>query len=64
MKKLISTISTLVLIFMIPAIFIGYLYNDNLNSSTGAAAGKNKIEQVNSSQETSFTPGLSFTVKG
>ena len=64
MKKLISTISTLVLIFMIPALFIGYLYNDNLTGSTDAATGKNKIEQVNGNQETGFTPGISFTVKG
>ncbi len=64
MKKLISAISTAFLIFMIPALFVAYLYSNTLVNTAKYQKEKNKIEQSNSSQEISFKPGFPFTVKG
>jgi len=63
MKKLISATTTALLVLMIPALFIAYLHNSTITGSTQQQSGKSKIEQVNH-QETSFTPGVSFLLKG
>ena len=64
MKKLISAISTAFLIFMIPALFVAYLYTSTLVTTNQNLKEKIKIEQSNNNQETSFKPRLSFFVKG
>ena len=63
MKKLISTISTLVLIFMIPALFIGYLYTtgDNVTSQPN---DNTKTDQVSAGNHANATSKLIFTIKG
>lgn len=63
MKKLITTISTSFLIFMIPALFVAYLYNSTITEGIQPQVGKSKTEQVNH-QETSFKPGVSFLLRG
>ena len=63
MKKLISATTTALLVLLIPALFVAYLYNSTIIEGTQPQAGQNKIEQV-SHQETSFAPGVSFLLKG
>ena len=60
MKKLLSTITTLVLIHMIPALFFGYLHN---NDTSKPATNKASDEIVTGKPETTFTPGLMFIVQ-
>lgn len=63
MKNLISAISTFVLVVFIPAIFIGYLIKNDGQNEVGKNNKKNEKE-LNTNYETSFKPGLVFTVKG
>ncbi len=63
MKKLISASTTAFLVLLIPALFVAYLYTSTITEGTQPQAGKNKIEKV-SHQETSFTPAVSFLLKG
>ncbi len=63
MKKLISTISTSFLIFMIPALFVAYLNNSTKTQGIQPQAGKSTTQQINH-QETSFKPGVSFLLRG
>ena len=63
MKNLISALSTFVLAVFIPAIFIAYLVkNDPTNIPTLKKGEVDK--QLNINYETSFKPGLVFTIKG
>lgn len=63
MKNLISAISTFVLVVFIPAIFIAYLVKND--GTTNQDLKINKAgKELNTSYETSFKPGLVFTVKG
>jgi len=73
MKNLIISIYYGALILLIPALFIGYLYNSdttntNQQSTTKAKtnfSGKNEITSFKSgSEETSFKPGLIFVLRG
>ncbi len=67
MKKFIFAFYVAALVLMIPAIFIGYLYTDNNSVSNAKSASKMKgvlVQPVNTTQETSFKPGVVFTIKG
>ena len=63
MKNLISALSTFLLVVFIPAIFIGYLIKNDETKNVGSKNTVN-IKNVNSNYETSFKPGLVFTLKG
>lgn len=63
MKNLISAISTFILVVFIPAIFIGYLIKNDSNDQNDFNTKKSS-KAVNTNYETSFKPGLVFTVKG
>lgn len=67
MKKFLFAFYFAVLVLMIPAIFIGYLYNDSNSGSNGKSVSQMKgvkVQPVISTQETSFKPGLVFSIKG
>ena len=63
MKNLISAISTFILVVFIPAIFIGYLIKNDEKDQNDFNVKKSS-KQLNTNYETSFKPGLVFTVKG
>jgi hypothetical protein len=66
MKKFIFAMCTTALILMIPAIFIGYLYSDNIttDSTKNADANQAKIQSASGNQETGYKPELIFILKG
>ena len=64
MKKYIFAICDAALILMIPAIFIGYLYNDNATNTKQPEVIEVKARSSNINDETSFKPGLVFILKG
>jgi hypothetical protein len=67
MKKLIFASYVTALSLMVPAVFVGYLYNnDNNEQGTGnATAVKDaKTQSTPAGKETSFKPGMIFMLKG
>ena len=64
MKKYIFAICDAALILMIPAIFIGYLYNNNTTAAHEPEVDQVKARSSYTNDETSFKPGLVFILKG
>ena len=64
MKKFIFAIYDAALILMIPAIFIGYLYNNNTTNTAESAVNQAKASSTLNNDESSFKPGLVFVLKG
>lgn len=64
MKKYIFAICDAALILMIPAIFIGYLSNNNITAIHQPEVEQVKAHSSYTNDETSFKPGLVFILKG
>lgn len=67
MKKFIFAAYVAALSLMVPAVFVGYLYNNDNNDSdavNNTAVKESKVQNVHAARETSYKPGLIFMLKG
>ena len=62
MKKLLSNISTFVLILMIPALFIGYLYNNAGVDNNILNNNKTQVQSVDN-KEVTQDAGVVYVIK-
>lgn len=64
MKKFIFAIYAVALILMIPAIFIGYLYNNTTTNTVEPKVNQAKVSSKVNNDDSGFKPGLVFVLKG
>lgn len=67
MKKFIFAAYVAATVLMVPAIFIGYLYNDNGstdNSKNVSDVKKLPVQSASANQDASYKPGLVFILRG